>query len=123
MASACQKELLNRDPLHEDPVWFPVRVQQRVKSGRTYVLEHHGQLVFKLDVGGRSQFGAELEGIYTVPDERNKGHATLCLGQISRFLLSSLPRLTIRVDDSTHFGDIARKVGYLAGRTQRLVWG
>ena len=122
MASACVKESLDREPLLEDPDWFPVRVAQRVKSGRTYVLEENGQLVFKLDVGGRSQYGAELEGIYTRPEERNRGHATLCLGQISRFLLSSLPRLTIRIDDSTHFGEIARKVGYLAGRAQRLVW-
>lgn len=122
MTSACVKETLNRDPLVEDPNWFPVRVKQRVKSGRTYVLEHQGELVFKIDVGARSQYGAELEGAYTLPAYRNKGHATLCLGQISRFLLSSLPRLTIRIDDSTHFGDIARKVGYLGGRAQRLVW-
>jgi predicted GNAT family acetyltransferase len=99
-----------------------VRVKQRVTSGRTYVLEHQGELVFKIDVGCRSQYGAELEGVYTLPSFRGKGHATLCLGQISRFLLSSLPRLTIRVDDSTYLGDIARKVGYVAGRDQRLVW-
>lgn len=123
MAAAAVKEMLTRDPLAEDPEGFPVRVKQRVRSGRTYVLEENGRLVFKLDIGSRSQFGAELEGLYTLPDERHKGHATLCLGQISRFLLSSLPRLTVRIDDSnTQFANIARKVGYLAGRAQRLVW-
>ncbi len=123
MASACMKELLQRDPLTEDPTGFELRVRQRVKSGRTYVLEEKGELVFKLDVGTRSQFGAELEGLYTAPGHRNKGHATLCLGQISRFLMSSLPRLTVRVDDDTpHFANIARKVGYLQGRQQKLIW-
>ena len=74
-------------------------------------------------MGSRSQFGAELEGIYTAPEHRNRGHATLCLGQISRFLMSSLPRLTVRVDEETpHFASIAKKVGYLQGRTQKFVW-
>jgi hypothetical protein len=123
MAAAFVEEMFERKPLAEDPDGFPVRVRQRVRAGRTYVLEEKGRLVFKLDVGSRSQYGAELEGLYTVPDERGKGHAVHCLGQISRFLLSSLPRLTVRVDDAqTAFADIARKVGYLAGRSQRLVW-
>lgn len=123
MAAACVKELMNRDPLVEDPAGFKLRVRQRVRSQRTYVLEDNGRLVFKLDVGSRSQFGAELEGLYTEPDARGRGHATLCLGQISRFLMSSLPRLTVRVDDEqSHVATIARKVGYLQGRAQRLLW-
>lgn len=122
LAAAAVRDTFKRDPLGEDPEGFAVRVRQRVACGRTYVLEEEGRLIFKLDVGSRSQFGAELEGLYTVPEERNKGHATLCLGQISRFLLSSLPRLTLRVDESSPFTDVARKVGYLAGRAQRLVW-
>jgi GNAT superfamily N-acetyltransferase len=122
LAAACVAEVLRRDPLAEDPDGFAVRVRQRVASGRTYVLEANGRLVFKVDVGSRSQYGADLEGLYTVPEARRQGHATLCLGQISRFLLSSLPRLTLRVDESSPCGDIARRVGYLAGRAQRLVW-
>jgi hypothetical protein len=123
MAAACVKEMVHRDPLEEDSVGFELRVSQRVHSGRTYVLEEKGRLVFKLDVGSRSQFGAELEGLYTAPEQRRHGHATLCLGQISRFLMSSLPRLTVRIDDdSPEFASIARKVGYLQGRAQKLLW-
>jgi predicted GNAT family acetyltransferase len=124
LAAACVKDATQRDPLEDDAEGFIVRVRQRVESGRTYVLEEAGELIFKLDVGSRSQFGAELEGIFTLPRARGKGHATLCLGQISRFLLSSLPRLTIRIDeDNASFASIARKVGYVGERTQRLVWG
>jgi hypothetical protein len=123
LAAAYVRELVKRDPLQEDPTGFELRVRQRVKAERTYVLEENNHLVFKLDVGCRSQFGAELEGVYTGPDHRKKGHATLCLGQISRFLMSSLPRLTVRVDnDAPHFAQIARKVGYLQGRAQKFVW-
>lgn len=121
LAAAAVKEIYDRDPLAEDP-HFEARVAQRVRARRTYVLEENGELVFKVDIGSRSQFGAELEALYTVPSQRGKGNATLCLGQISRFLLSSLPRLTLRVEEKhDSLARIARKVGYLAGRTQRLV--
>jgi uncharacterized protein len=123
MAAAAVKEMLDTDPMSEDAIGFTERVQMRVKSKRTYVLEDaEKRLIFKIDIGSRSAFGAELEGLYTLPDVRRLGHATLSLGQISRHLLSSLPRLTLRVDDTDpQLAGLARKVGYLAGRAQRLV--
>jgi hypothetical protein len=122
LAQGFVRESLERDPLAEDPMGYEARVVQRVRQRRTYVLEEAGGLVFKVDIGSRSTYGAELEGLYTVPAERQKGIATLCLGQISRHLLSSLPRLTMRIDERDEStARIARKVGYLAGRTQRLV--
>lgn len=122
MAAHSVQERLERDPLAEDRDGFSARVLLRIRSKRTYVLPVNGRLVFKIDVGSRSASGAELEGLYTLPSERRKGHATLSLGQISRHLLSSLPRLSLRVDDlDPSLAGVARKVGYLAGRTQRLV--
>jgi hypothetical protein len=122
LALGAVRELLERDPLSEDPEGYEARVMQRVRGRRTYVLEENGTLVFKVDIGSRSQHGAELEGLYTLPAERHKGHATLCLGQISRHLLSSLPKLVLRVDEKDEsLARIARKVGFLAGRVQRLV--
>ncbi|WP_044193357.1 GNAT family N-acetyltransferase [Hyalangium minutum] len=122
LALGAVRELMERDPLAEDPNGYEARVMQRVRGRRTYVLEENGTLIFKVDIGSRSQHGAELEGLYTLPQERNKGHATLCLGQICRHLLSSLPRLVIRVDEKDEStARIARKVGFLAGRVQRLV--
>jgi hypothetical protein len=121
LAMGAVRETHDRDALAEDP-HFEARVAQRIRAKRTYVLEENGELVFKVDIGSRSQFGAELEGLYTVPSQRGRGHATLCLGQISRFLLSSLPRLNLRIEEKDEsMARIARKVGYLAGRTQRLV--
>lgn len=121
LAAGAIQELHERDALAEDP-HFEARVAQRVRARRTYVLEENGELVFKVDIGSRSQYGAELENLYTLPSQRKKGHATLCLGQISRFLLSSLPRLTLRVEEKDEsLARIARRVGYHAGRTQRMV--
>jgi len=123
MAASAVREQVDRDPLREDPEGFRARVSQRVRGKRTYVLaDERKKLVFKVDVGSRSQYGAELEGMYLVPEERGDDQASLCLGQISRFLLSSLPRLTLRVDDrDTWLAGVARKVGYAPGKTCRLV--
>jgi hypothetical protein len=50
------------------------------------------------------------------------GHATLCLGQISRHLLSSLPRLTLRInEDDSLLMRIAQRVGYVAKHTMCTV--
>jgi len=123
MAAASVREQIDRDPLREDPEGFKARVAQRVRGKRTYVLaDERKKLVFKVDVGSRSQYGAELEGVYTAPEERGQDYATLSLGQISRFLLSSLPRLTLRVDDRDPWlAGVARKVGYVPGKSCRLV--
>ena len=122
LATGWAKEMFDRDPLAEDPDGFKARVLQRIRGKRTYVLEEQGAIVFKIEVGARSRFGAELEAPYTLPDQRRRGHATLSLGQISRHLLSSLPRLTLRVDDQDPaLAGVARKVGYVPGRPQKLV--
>lgn len=122
LAGQAVKETLRRDPLADDPEAFTARVRQRVKARRTYVLPDGDRLVFKVDIGSRSRFGAELEGLYTIPEERRRGHATLSLGQLCRSLLSALPRLTLRADENdVAIPIIARKVGFHAKRPQRLV--
>jgi uncharacterized protein len=122
LAAGAVREIHGRDPLAEDAEGFEARVAQRLRAKRTYVLELEGRLVFKVDIGSRSQFGAELEGVYTVRDERRRRHAILSMGQISRFLLSSMPRLVLRIDEQDQsMADLARKVGYVAGRSQRVV--
>lgn len=123
LAVDCVKETLGRDPLAEDPDGYRARVLQRIQRRRTWVLESDGQLVFKVDVASRSKYGVELEAPYTTPYDRGRGHATLSLGQLSRQLLSSLAKVTLRVDQSNaSLADVLRKVGYVAGRPQRLVF-
>ena len=122
LAAGAVRETQARDPLQEDPVGFPLRVKQRIRAKRTYVLPVEKSLVFKLDIGARSSHGAELEGFFTAPDQRRRGHFILSLGQISRHLLSSLPRLHLRVNEAdAGLIAAARKVGYVPGRAQKLV--
>jgi len=116
------REVLRRNPAVDDPNGFQARVMARIRAKRTYVLEVGSKIVFKVDVGSRSPHGAELEGLYTLPEERRRGHAVLSLGQISRHLLSSLPRLNLRIDaKDPSLAGVARRVGFVSGAEQRLV--
>jgi hypothetical protein len=122
MSAGAVQEVMGLDPLEKDPDEFKERVARRVRARRTYVLPVGDKLVFKLDIGSRSQHGAEVESLYTIPSQRRLGHATLSLGQISRHLLSSLPRLALRVNEEN--GSVARmaqRVGYVAKRNMRMV--
>lgn len=106
----------------QDPARLSRRIEARVAAARTYVLCDRDRILAKLDVGARSRYGAELEGLYVIPEARRQGHATRVLGQVSRSLLGSLPRLTVRVDEaSAGLSAVCRAVGYASMRPQRLL--
>jgi len=122
MAAAEEEEVFERDPQHEHGGPLRAEVLERIRGQRTWVLEHDGRLVLKVDVVARSRFGAELQGLFTLRDDRFLGFATLALGQLSRHLLSSIPRLAMRIADSADsLLAVARKVGYVNGHTEQLL--
>ena len=92
---------------------------ENVRLQRSRIFELEGQLVLKVEVSFRCSLGAELEGLYTAPDCRRRGYATLALGHLSRQLLASLPRLTMRAADP--LAGVARKVGYQSGPGAQLL--
>ncbi|MDR0965434.1 MAG: GNAT family N-acetyltransferase [Myxococcales bacterium] len=119
LAAAAIEETLGENPLACAREAFERRVATRALMGRTYVLAKDGQLVFKLDVTARSRFGLEIEGIYTRPDFRRRGVATLALGQITRHMLGSMPLLVVRTnEDDAIAASLCQRVGYLPVRRQ-----
>ena len=122
LSAAAIKESMGEDPLAFNRPAFERRVAARVALARTFVLADGRRVFLKIDVGVRSRYGAELEGIYTDPEARHHGYATLALGQLSRLMLSSIPRLVVRVDDKdAGLAAVCRKVGYTSMRPQRMV--
>ncbi|MBI5548418.1 MAG: DUF4081 domain-containing protein [Deltaproteobacteria bacterium] len=122
MTIASIKESTGEDPVAGGSAVLSRRVEARVAAGRTYVLSEGGRLIVKIDVGVRSRHGAELEGLFTVPNDRHKGHATNVLGQLSRMLLSSIKHVTMRVEEKDNaIAAVCRKVGLTAMRPQRLL--
>jgi hypothetical protein len=122
MASAEIKEACGRDPFLGSAERLRADVFDRIRAQRTWVLELQGRLVLKLDVVARSRFGAEVRGVFTAPENRLRGYATVALGQLSRNLLSSLPRLTLRIAESADsLLAVAKKVGYATAQVEQLL--
>ncbi len=122
MNAAELAESFDEDPPTEGAEVLEARVLQRIRRRRTWVFELEGNLTTKVEVGAHTRFGAELEGVYTMPEYRFRGCATLALGQLSRHLLSSTPHLTLRIADSANaLLAVARKVGYVGGPVQQLL--
>lgn len=122
LAAAAVQESLGIDAVAAEGHIFRARVAARIKAGRTWVMTESDKVVFKVDMGARSRYGAELENPYMVPEMRKKGLGTLALGQVCRQQLSAIPRLTIRYDDKDPvLARVCRKVGFVPVRSQRLV--
>jgi len=122
MSAAAIKESLGEDPTVSGPSLLTRRVEARVATGRTYLYSEGARTVVKVDVGPRSRQGIELEGLYTLPSDRRKGHATNVLGQLSRTALGTVKHVTVRVDEKdAGLSAVCRKVGFTALRPQRLV--
>jgi GNAT superfamily N-acetyltransferase len=98
------------------------RCRERILAGRTYVLFEGTLLLFKADIGARSRYGAQLEGVYTTAAARQQGIATKGLGQLSRSLLAGLPRLTLHADAANEAAlGLYRKLGFTPQRELRLL--
>lgn len=122
MSAAAIKESVGEDPTAAGPALLLRRVEARVAAGRTWLYAEGGRPIVKIDVGVRSKQGAEFEGLFTMPGDRHKGHATNVLGQMSRTMLGYVKHVTMRVDEKdAGLAAVCRKVGFTAMRPQRLV--
>ncbi|HUB05741.1 MAG TPA: GNAT family N-acetyltransferase [Myxococcales bacterium] len=117
-----QRDDLGVDPRGIDAAAHERRCLERIHTGRSWVLFENGQLVFKADVGVRSRWGAQVEGVYTAEGSRHRGIATKGLGQLCRTLLSGLPRLTLHADAGNEPAlGLYRKLGFTPQRELRLL--
>jgi hypothetical protein len=117
-----QLDDLGIDPRTVDAAGHERRCHERILAGRTFVLYEGPQLLFKADIGARSRYGAQLEGVYTTPEARKKGVATKGMGQLCRSLLAGLPRLTLHADAANEAAlGLYRKLGFTSQRELRLL--
>ncbi len=122
LAAAAVREAFGEDLLAADAGAFARRVAVRIAAGRTFVYAEGEKILAKLDIGARSRYGAELEGLYTHPSARRRGIATNVLGQLARTTLGAIPRITMRADEKdAALAAVCRRVGMLPNRPQRMV--
>lgn len=121
-AAAMEMEDLGRDPSAQDPRLHDQVVQERIKAGRTWVLEHGGEIVYQINVGTVTPWGCQIGGTYVPVAHRNQGWATVGTAEVCRRLLASHPLVTLHVNEAnTAAVRVYEKVGFRRGAPLRLV--
>ncbi len=78
---------------------FGAGVRRAIGQGLWWVWIVDGELRFQLNVGARTPATAQLQGVWTPPDRRNRGYAGAALSRIAEQLLRENPTLSLYVND------------------------
>jgi predicted GNAT family acetyltransferase len=73
--------------------------RRAIANGAWWVWIVDGVLRFQLNVGPRTAATAQIQGVWTPPDQRGKGYAAAALGAIARQLLTTEATLSLYVND------------------------
>ncbi len=104
---------------------FRSRTARIVEAGRLWRYRHGGRLAFMCYVGGLMPAAAQIQGVWTPPDMRGRGHATRALGAICDYLLDSVPSLCLYVNDyNTRAIALYERIGFQrVGEFQTILLG
>jgi ribosomal protein S18 acetylase RimI-like enzyme len=99
LSAAMHLEEMGEDPLRADPVGYRRRIRTFTSRGWTLVYRYRGRIAFKLDIGCASDTTAQLQGVYTPPDLRHRGLATLGMAACCRLAFRRYPTLSLYVNN------------------------
>jgi predicted GNAT family acetyltransferase len=99
-AARMEIEDIGVDPRVEDPRMHDAVVQERVRAGRTLVIERGGELVFQVSVGTSHRAGAQIGGTWVAPTHRGQGLAIAGVAAACRRTLAAHPRVTLHVNEA-----------------------
>jgi ribosomal protein S18 acetylase RimI-like enzyme len=86
------------DPRRSNPD-FRGRTARIIDAGWWWRYRVLGELAFMCNVGSASTFTAQLQGVWSPPDMRGRGHSTRALAAICDHLLDDYPSLCLFVND------------------------
>ena len=119
-ARAMYREEALADPCGAEPEAFRRLQEQRIDRGQTYVWFEEDRLIFKADISCyTARLGAQLAGVYTLPEVRGRHVASRALRDICGQLLTQVPRVTLYVNEGNA---AARRVYTQLGFRDHLDW-
>jgi hypothetical protein len=80
-------EELEEDPRQADPGGYRRRVEEECRDGHTFLWKDALGLRFRASVSARTADAAQVSGVYTPPERRNRGYATRGLAELCARLL------------------------------------
>jgi len=99
-AGLMEEEDLGRNPHSDNPSLHERVVRERVRSGRTWVTERDGQIVFQINVGTVLPEGAQIGGTWVPPKFRRQGHAIDGVRALCQRLFDDHPVVTLHVNEA-----------------------
>lgn len=117
-----EHEDLGRNPHREYPALHERVVRERVRTGRTWVIERDGRLVFQINIGTALAEGAQIGGTWVPHARRGQGLATEGVRALCQHLLDHHPRVTLHVNEAnTPAVRVYENVGFRRTEPFRLV--
>jgi len=122
-AAKMEIEDLGRDTYAEQPQAFAESIRGRIDRGDTWVIEESGDIVFQINVGTRSVWGAQVGGTYVPPEHRGRRLGAAGTGTLCRSLLRRGARqVTLHVnEENTPAVRTYERVGFRRAAAFRLV--
>lgn len=81
---------------------FVSSIRRAIELGWWWVWIVEGELRFQCNVGARTSITAQIQGVWTPPQLRGRGFATLALASIARTLLRESPTVSLYANDFNH---------------------
>ena len=111
-----------RDPSLLDPETHEHVVRERIRNGKTWVIEQDGRIAFQINVGTSSKFGCQVGGTWVPPDLRGAGLATLGMKALCQRLLTDHPFVSLHVNEANLPAvKVYEKSGFVRGPAYRLL--
>lgn len=112
-------EELEEDPREADPAGYRRRVEEECRDGHAWLWHDAAGLCFRASVSALTGDAAQLSGVYTPPERRNRGLARRGLAELCARLLVRSRAVCLFVND---FNAPALALYRRLGFTERAAW-
>ncbi len=99
-AARMEREDIGLDPRADDPALHTSVVQERIRAGRTWVIDRGGEIVFQINVGTATPWGCQVGGTWVPPEHRGQGLATAGVSALTKHLLKEHQLVTLHVNEA-----------------------
>jgi hypothetical protein len=96
MGQAMHREIFDAEGMDKDSLGELLSLQ--IEAGGAFVREVDGNVVSKADATMVKPHAALVGGVYTLPENRGKGHSTACVAALCENLLAEVGAVTLSVE-------------------------
>lgn len=121
-SSDMEREDLGREPYALDPDAHEQVIRDRIRQGKTWVIDEDGEIVFLINVGTTTSAGAQVGGTFVPPPHRGRGLAQAGMRALLDVLLVRVPVVTLHVNEAnTAAVRVYEATGFIRGAPFRLI--